>query len=49
MYKAGGSASVYARNPLDRRLRDIHTMSQHTVLGHRSLAGSGAAFLDRNG
>jgi alkylation response protein AidB-like acyl-CoA dehydrogenase len=45
MYKAGGSASVYARNPLDRRLRDIHTMSQHTVLGHRSLASSGAAFL----
>jgi indole-3-acetate monooxygenase len=49
MYKAGGSASVYSRNTLDRRLRDIHTMAQHTVLGHRSLTGSGAALLERNG
>jgi alkylation response protein AidB-like acyl-CoA dehydrogenase len=45
MYKAGGSASVYSKNTLDRRLRDIHTMAQHTVLGHRSLTGSGLAFL----
>jgi alkylation response protein AidB-like acyl-CoA dehydrogenase len=45
MYRAGGSASLYARNSLDRRLRDVHTMAQHTVLGPRSIAGSGKALL----
>ena len=29
LYKANGGSSVYARGPLDRCLRDIHTMSQH--------------------
>ena len=41
MYRAGGSSSLYAKNTLDRRLRDIHTMGQHTVVSHRSLAESG--------
>ena len=45
MYKAGGSASLYARNTLDRRLRDVHTMGQHTVMSHRSLTESGRALL----
>src|SRR3984957_15705552 len=29
LYKASGGASVYARWPLDRCFRDIHTISQH--------------------
>jgi hypothetical protein len=30
LYKANGGSSVYARGPLDRCFRDIHTISQHT-------------------
>ena len=45
MYKAGGSASLYAKNTLDRRLRDIHTMAQHTVVSHRSVVESGRTLL----
>ncbi|MGE3074708.1 MAG: acyl-CoA dehydrogenase family protein [Dehalococcoidia bacterium] len=45
MYRAGGSASLYAKNTLDRRLRDIHTMAQHTVVSHRSIVESGRMLL----
>lgn len=45
MYRAGGSASLYAKNTLDRRLRDVHTMGQHTVISHRSLVESGRTLL----
>lgn len=45
MYKAGGSASLYAKNTLDRRLRDVHTMGQHTVMSPRSLTESGRVLL----
>ncbi len=45
MYRAGGSASLYAKNSLDRRLRDIHTMAQHTVVSHRAIAESGKVLL----
>jgi alkylation response protein AidB-like acyl-CoA dehydrogenase len=31
MYTAGGGASLYATNPLDRYLRDVHTVHQHHV------------------
>jgi alkylation response protein AidB-like acyl-CoA dehydrogenase len=30
LYKSNGGSSVYARGPLDRCFRDIHTISQHT-------------------
>jgi hypothetical protein len=46
MYRAGGSASLYARNTLDRRFRDIHTMAQHTVVSHRSIVESGRTLLE---
>ena len=29
MYHAAGGASLYATCPLDRHLRDIHTVNQH--------------------
>lgn len=29
LYKANGGSSVYARCPLDRCFRDIHTVDQH--------------------
>lgn len=45
MYKAGGSASLYATGTLDRRLRDIHTIGQHTVLSDNALAESAKALL----
>ena len=28
-YRAGGGTALYSTNPLQRRLRDIHTMTQH--------------------
>jgi hypothetical protein len=28
-YRAGGGTSLYDRSPLQRRLRDIHTLTQH--------------------
>ena len=33
MYKVGGGASVYRKTPLQRYFRDIHTASQHSVVG----------------
>jgi alkylation response protein AidB-like acyl-CoA dehydrogenase len=31
LYKSNGGSSVYARGPLDRCFRDIHTISQHNA------------------
>ena len=28
-YRAGGGTALYSSNPLQRRLRDIHTLTQH--------------------
>src|SRR5204863_340742 len=32
IYTAGGGASVYRRNSLQRHFRDIHTVSQHSIV-----------------
>jgi len=45
MYKAGGSNALYARGTLDRRLRDVHTAGQHTVLQDHALQESGRVYL----
>lgn len=45
MYRAAGSASLYARNSLDRRLRDIHTAAQHTTFATDRVADDGKWFL----
>jgi alkylation response protein AidB-like acyl-CoA dehydrogenase len=31
-YRAGGSSSIYTSNPLQRRLRDAHVLTQHLVM-----------------
>ncbi|MGH3308526.1 MAG: acyl-CoA dehydrogenase family protein, partial [Nocardioides sp.] len=31
-YQAGGSSSIYTSNPLQRRLRDAHALTQHFVM-----------------
>jgi hypothetical protein len=45
MYRAAGSAALYARGTLDRRLRDIHTIGQHTMFSADRLAEIGREFL----
>lgn len=45
MYRAAGSASLYARHTLDRRLRDIHTAGQHTTFSLDRVADDGKALL----
>jgi alkylation response protein AidB-like acyl-CoA dehydrogenase len=45
MYKAAGSASIYASGRLDRLLRDIHTVNQHNVISLKSYEGAGRLLL----
>ena len=37
MYEAGGGTAIYARSPLERRFRDIHTASAHMMVSPASL------------
>jgi indole-3-acetate monooxygenase len=41
-YRHGGGSSVYADCPLQRRLRDINTATQHFLVKHDTLATVGA-------
>jgi alkylation response protein AidB-like acyl-CoA dehydrogenase len=41
-YRAGGGSSVYADCPLQRRLRDIHTVTQHFLVKRDTLTTAGA-------
>jgi alkylation response protein AidB-like acyl-CoA dehydrogenase len=45
VYTAGGGSSVYRRSPLQRYFRDIHTASQHAVVGPGSSEIIGQALL----
>lgn len=45
LYQAGGSASLYAPHPLDRALRDIHTVGQHAQFAPRSTEEAGRMLL----
>jgi alkylation response protein AidB-like acyl-CoA dehydrogenase len=36
VYHAGGGTSVYAKSPLQRCFRDIHTASQHIMVAPRT-------------
>jgi indole-3-acetate monooxygenase len=46
-FRAAGASAVYETSPLQRRLRDIHTLSQHTLLQEGYFAGAGAIRLNR--
>jgi indole-3-acetate monooxygenase len=41
MYEAGGGTAIYARSPLDRRFRDIHTAKAHMMVSPASLELTG--------
>lgn len=45
MYHAGGGSSLYAKCPLDRHLRDAHTMHQHTVVWPATYEAAGRVYL----
>ncbi len=41
-YRAGGGSSLYLDNPLQRRLRDIHALTQHFLVRPDTLTTAGA-------
>lgn len=41
-YQAGGGSALYAASPLQRRLRDIHAMTQHFLVRPDTLTTAGA-------
>lgn len=41
-YRSGGGTSLYADSPLQRRLRDIHALTQHFLVRRNTLATAGA-------
>jgi indole-3-acetate monooxygenase len=45
LYKANGGSSVYAGNAFDRRLRDIQTANQHTVVSLKTWEVAGRVLL----
>ncbi len=47
-YTAGGGSAIYAGSPLQRRLRDIHTLTQHASAQEGVFANAGALRLGDN-
>jgi alkylation response protein AidB-like acyl-CoA dehydrogenase len=41
-YRSGGIQSLYRTSPLQRRLRDIHALTQHFLVRHDALVTAGA-------
>ena len=48
-YTAGGGSALYEKSPLQRRLRDIHTLTQHAAVQENVFATAGAEKLGRPG
>jgi alkylation response protein AidB-like acyl-CoA dehydrogenase len=46
-YQAAGGVAVYESSPLQRRLRDIHTLSQHVLVQEGYFTAAGAVRLER--
>jgi alkylation response protein AidB-like acyl-CoA dehydrogenase len=44
-YSLAGGTSIYAKSPLQRRFRDMHTLTQHFMIGKASLEAAGRALL----
>jgi alkylation response protein AidB-like acyl-CoA dehydrogenase len=40
-YRAGGGSSVYRDNPLQRRLRDVHAITQHFLVRPNTFVAAG--------
>ncbi len=47
-YTAGGGTALYDSSPLQRCLRDIHTLTQHAAVGEGSITRAGAVLLGRD-
>src|SRR5262245_742484 len=47
-YTVGGGPSIYDSSPLQRRLRDIHTLTQHASLSESTLTRNGAALVGQD-
>jgi indole-3-acetate monooxygenase len=47
-YRAGGGSSLYLSSPLQRRLRDVHAVSQHFLLKPDTLTTCGAVLAGQN-
>ncbi|MGH8335747.1 MAG: hypothetical protein ACRETL_02725, partial [Gammaproteobacteria bacterium] len=45
LYKSYGGAAVYASGPLDRALRDLHTINQHTMNSPKIYETSGRVLM----
>ena len=43
-YRAGGGSSLYRSSPLQRRLRDIHALTQHFAVKLDTFTKAGAVF-----
>lgn len=48
-YDAGGGSSIYAASPLQRALRDVHTATQHVMVGEASRVMAGRVLLGVEG
>jgi alkylation response protein AidB-like acyl-CoA dehydrogenase len=46
-HRAAGSTAVYADSPLHRRMRDVHTLTQHFLVKRAALATMGAVLAGR--
>ena len=45
-YTAGGGTALYSSSPLQRRLRDVHAVTQHFVVKPDTLTLAGAVLAD---
>jgi indole-3-acetate monooxygenase len=48
-YQAGGGSALYDKSPLQRRLRDIHTLTQHASTQENVFVNAGAEKLGKPG
>jgi len=44
-YNLGGATSIYAESPLQRHFRDVHTVTQHVMVGQPTLEVAGRVLL----